>query len=163
LLQGDGSHVEQPGSFVAAGEWMQFNSEPLLGGSARFLGSVAAHRYALATARLVLCERFLYEFYDKIARFHFWSDSVANNGFGSSSPYLISFIILLLIIGVPSVVAAPFLAPLSKWRRRFILLGFFCLLLFQLPTTILFENGPYEISSSVSIIGGLMLATCTSL
>jgi hypothetical protein len=41
--------------------------------------------------------------------------------------------------------------------------GLFCLVLFQLPTTIMFESGAYEISSSVSIIGGLLLATSTSL
>lgn len=105
----------------------------------------------------------MFEFYDKIARFGFWSDSVAQNGFGSSSSYLIAFIILLLAVGVPAVVAAPLLPPLSKWRRRLILGGVFCLLLFQLPTTIMFESGAYEISSSVSIIGGLLLATLTSL
>ena len=73
------------------------------------------------------------------------------------------FIILLLVIGVPAVTAAPLLQPLSRWRQRLIVGGLVCLLLFQLPSTILFESGAYEISSSVSIIGGLLLATCTSL
>ena len=122
-----------------------------------------AHRpFVLAAARLILCARFIFEFYDKIARFGFWSDSVAQNGFGASSSYLIAFIIMLLAIGVPAVVAAPLMSPLSKWRRRLVLSGLFCLLLFQLPTTIMFESGAYEISSSVSIIGGLLLATITS-
>ena len=138
--------------------------EPFLGSSEAFQRAPAAHRpFLVAAARLVLCERFIYEFYDKIARFSFWSDSVANNGFGDSSSYLIAFIILLLAIGVPAIVAAPLLSPASKHRRRLVLGGLFSLLLFQLPTTIMFESGGYEISSSVSIIGGLILSTCSSL
>ena len=138
--------------------------ESLLHASQPSFALSKSHRpLVLAAARALLCERFMYEFYDKIARFNFWSDSVALNGFGSSSSYLITFIILLLAIGVPAVVAAPLMSPLSKWRRRIILGGAFCLLLFQLPTTIMFESGAYEISSSVSILGGLLLATCTSL
>lgn len=123
----------------------------------------ALQPYVIAIARLILCERFIYEFYDKIARFGFWSDNVAGNGFGDAAPYLIAFIIALLLVGVPSVVAAPLLSPLSKWRRRLIWGGLFCLVLFQLPTTIMFESGAYEISSSVSIIGGVLLATSSSL
>ena len=125
--------------------------------------TAAHHPLVLAAARLVLCERFAYELYDKIARFGVWSDSIADSGFGASAPFLMVFIILLLVMGVPAVTAAPLLPPLSKWRRRLILGGFICLVLFQLPSTILFESGAYEISSSVSIIGGLLLATCTSL
>ena len=105
----------------------------------------------------------MYEFYDKIARFNFWSDVVAKNGFDSSSSYLIVLIILLLAIGIPTVIAAPLMSQHSKWRRRFILAGLLSLLLFQLPSTIMFESGAYEISSSVSIIGGLFLATLSSL
>ena len=52
---------------------------------------------------------------------------------------------------------------LTVQQRRLVLGGLFCLVLFQLPTTIMFESGAYEISSSVSIIGGLLLATSTSL
>lgn len=138
--------------------------EPFLGSSEALQRAPAAHRPLLvAAARLVLCERFIYEFYDKIARFSFWSDSVANNGFGDSSSYLIAFIILLLALGIPAVVAAPLLSPHSKHRRRLVLGGLFSLLLFQLPTTIMFESGAYEISSSVSIMGGLLLSTCSSL
>jgi hypothetical protein len=137
--------------------------EPLLASRPPHMQSFARRPLVLAAARLILCERFMFEFYDKIARFGFWSDSVAQNGFGSSSSYLIAFIILLLATGVPAVVGAPLLPPLSKWRQRLVLGGFFCLLLFQLPTTIMFESGAYEISSSVSIIGGLLLATLTSL
>ena len=125
--------------------------------------TAAHHPLVLAAARLVLCERFAYELYDKIARFSFWSDNIADSGFGASAPFLMVFIILLLVIGLPAVTAAPLLSPLSKWRRWLILAGFICLVLFQLPSTILFESGAYEISSSVSIIGGLLLATCTSL
>ena len=138
--------------------------EPFLGSSEAFQRAPAAHRpFLVAAARLVLCERFIYEFYDKIARFRFWSDSVAVNGFGDAASYLIAFIIVLLLVGIPSVVAAPLMSPQSKWRRRLVLGGLFCLVLFQLPTTVMFESGAYEISSSVSIIGGLLLATSTSL
>ena len=146
-------------------QWSRAISEPLLDpASATPPRPVSQRRqYALAAARAILCERFIYEFYDKIARFSFWSDSVANNGFGDSSSYLIAFIILLLAIGVPAIVAAPLLSPTSKHRRRLVLGGLFSLLLFQLPTTIMFESGGYEISSSVSIIGGIILSTCSSL
>jgi hypothetical protein len=146
-------------------QWNRPATEPLLdSASATPPRPVSRYRqYALAAARAILCERFIYEFYDKIARFSFWSDSVANNGFGYSSSYLIAFIILLLALGIPAVVAAPLLPPHSKHRRRLVLGGVFSLLLFQLPTTIMFESGGYEISSSVSIIGGLLLSTCSSL
>lgn len=139
--------------------------QPLLGPAHTSVTRWAAahHPLMLFIARIVLCERFAYELYDKIARFGFWSDSIADSGFGASSPFLMVFIILLLVIGVPAVTAAPLLQPLSRWRRRLIVGGLVCLLLFQLPSTILFESGAYEISSSVSIIGGLLLATCTSL
>jgi len=146
-------------------QWSRAISEPLLDSASATPPHTVSQRrqYALAAARAILCERFIYEFYDKIARFSFWSDSVANNGFGDSSSYLIAFIILLLAIGVPAIVAAPLLSPASKHRRRLVLGGLFSLLLFQLPTTIMFESGGYEISSSVSIIGGLILSTCSSL
>jgi hypothetical protein len=51
----------------------------------------------------------------------------------------------------------------ARAPQHIVLGGLFCLVLFQLPTTIMFESGAYEISSSVSIIGGLLLATSTSL
>ena len=138
--------------------------QPLLGPRASVSRWTAAHHpLLLAAARLVLCERFAYELYDKIARFGFWSDQISDSGFGASAPFLMVLIILLLMIGVPAVTAAPLMPPMSKWRRRLILGGFVCLVLFQLPSTILFESGAYEISSSVSIIGGLLLATCTGL
>jgi hypothetical protein len=137
--------------------------DSLLGSPSSFPRSSSQFRqYIIAAARLVLCERFIYEFYDKIARFNFWSNSVAGNGFGDAASYLIAFIIVLLLIGVPCVVAAPLLPPDSRWRRRLIWCGLICLVVFQLPTTIMFESGAYEISSSVSIIGGLLLATCSS-
>jgi hypothetical protein len=125
--------------------------------------TTADHPLVLFTARLILCERFAYELYDKIARFAYWRDSIANSGFGAMSTFLMVFIILLLMVGVPAVTAAPLLPSSSRWRRWLIVGGLFCLVLFQLPATILFESGAYEISSSVSIIGGLLLATCTSL
>jgi hypothetical protein len=137
--------------------------EPLLGSPRTLLHTATSRPWLNAAARLILCERFIYEFYDKIARFNFWRDNVAGSGFGSAASYLIAFIIVLLLLGVPCVVAGPLLSPLSKWRPRFIWGGLFCLTLFQLPTTIMFEGGTYEISSSVSILGGVILATCTSL
>ena len=116
----------------------------------------------LLIVRIVLCERFAYELYDSIARFGFWSDSITCSGFGASSPFLMVFIMLLLSISVPAVTVAPLLQPLSRWRRWLIVGGLVCLVLFQLPSTILFESGTYEISSGVSIIFGLLLAACTS-
>ncbi len=146
-------------------EWKHAISEPLLdSATASPPRTVSQHRpFILAAARAILCERFIYEFYDKIARFSFWSGSVADNGFGDSSSYLIAFIILLLAIGIPAVVLAPLLSPQSKHRRRLVLGGLFSLLLFQIPTTIMFESGAYEISSSISIIGGLLLSTSSTI
>ena len=142
-------------------------SSPLLGAARSSVAGWSVvglqQPYVLMTARLVLCERFLYELYDKCARFRFWCDRIADSGFGAASPFLMVVIILLLVFGIPAVTAAPLLPHSSPWRRRWIVGGLACLVVFQLPATILFESGAYEVSSSVSILGGLLLATFTSL
>ena len=116
----------------------------------------------LLLCRVILCERFFYEFYDKIARFSYWNDAIASSGFGSASIALMVLIILLLLVGTPLVVFAPSLSHSFTWRWFLILAGCASLFLFQLPATILFESGGYEVSSSVSILGGLLVATCAS-
>lgn len=121
------------------------------------------HSTTLCVARFVLCWRFIFEIYDKIARFSYWNSQIANSGFGSVATFLMVIIILLLSIGVPAVVLAPLLSRRFKWRRHLIIIGLIFLLLFQLPATILFESGAYEISGTVSILGGLLLSTCSSL
>ena len=59
-----------------------------------------------------------------------------------SAPFLKVFIILLRVIGMPADTTAPMLQPLSRWRRRLIVGGLVCLVLFQLPSTTIFvESG----------------------
>jgi uncharacterized membrane protein YphA (DoxX/SURF4 family) len=126
--------------------------------------TVCAWQFYLPTlARLVLCERFLYEFYDKIARYSYWRDQIATK-FGSAASFLLVIIISLLFFGTSAGVCGPLLlSSASPWRRRAIIGGALALLVFQLPATIMYEQGGYEISSTVSILGGLLLATWTSL
>ena len=58
------------------------------------------------------------------------------------APFLKVFIILLRVIGMPADTTAPMLQPLSRWRRRLIVGGLVCLVLFQLPSTTIFvESG----------------------
>ena len=64
-----------------------------------------------------------------------------------SGQLLMILIVTLLILGSASLLTTFFL--------RF---GAFCLLLFQIPTTILFEDGWYEQLSSTSICGGVLVA-----
>jgi hypothetical protein len=124
--------------------------------------SWASNPYALLFARLLLCERFLFEFYDKIRRFDYWRLQLSSFAVGSASSALMVFIILLLVVGVPLVVLAPNI-ECGKRRGQLVTGGFVCLLFFQLPATVLFESGGYEISSTVSILGGLLFSTLSGL
>ena len=101
----------------------------------------------LTVARLLLSAHFLVELYDKFARFSYWYTVIKAAGQPWPLLELIMIVVLLLygaphlLVGkrVPSAVAA--------------------LIIFQVPTTFLFETTSYEKFDSVSVIGGLLLAS----
>ena len=104
---------------------------------------------------LLMLTHFVYELGDKINRFEYWNGQIAGMGFSASEPLLI-FIVVLLVVGVCSLLLSLVLSK-GKWRERLLLLGVSSLVLFQVPTSILAETGGYEITSSISTMGGMLM------
>ena len=99
-------------------------------------------RVTYSLARLIVASHFIYEFVDKIARYEYWRDIIQKDAnLGSWSMWLI---ILLLFIGTTTLALG-----------RYLWIGLFCLALFQIPTSILFEDSLYESFDSLSALGGV--------
>ena len=94
-------------------------------------------------ARLLVACHFIYELVDKISRFRYWREIITKqSGLGTWSLVLV---ILLLFIGSTCLVLG-----------RHLWVGAFCLILFQVPTSIRFEDNLYESFDSTSAIGGVI-------
>ena len=94
--------------------------------------------------RIVISSHFVFEWIDKIVRFHHWVKVISESGMPLPTAELI-LVIILLTIGCISIITG-----------KYMLIGVCSLILFQLPTTILFESTSYEQFQSISIIGSLM-------
>jgi putative oxidoreductase len=105
-------------------------------------------RAAHLLARAMEASFFLYEGVDKIVRFHEWRAVIADAQLPVPDAQM-ALILALLWSGS--------LMLLSGWRAR---TGAMLLLIFQLPTTALFEfdlNNPTSMVKSAAVIGGLLL------
>ena len=105
-----------------------------------------------SVGRILLSVHFATELYDKVMHFEYWSRIVAeSNGSGKRNGILIarcemSLVVALLLVGAPLL----FLGISVRLNRMAII----ALVIFQLPTTIMFES-QYDIFDSISVLGGL--------
>lgn len=113
-----------------------------------FNAAMVTKAAALGLGRLLLAVHFLTELADKIMHFQYWVQTCKDVGFPLGWPAM-SLVVALLAYGCPALL----LGSPAHVRR-----GVGCLLLFQVPTTIFFENEAYERFDSVSVCGGLLLA-----
>ncbi len=129
--------------------------------------SRAANQWLVRCAllsRAVLCTRFFYELFDKYMRWEYWAQQIGLEGYSDNvSQFLMVLIVILLIGGLLGVVFGPLLSRRSRLRVPLVITGFCSLLLFQLPASIYFESGGYEICGTVSILGGVLLSVLVSL
>jgi hypothetical protein len=103
-------------------------------------------RLLLLVGRALLSIHFLAELYDKLAHFSYWVAVLE----AADQPFPVAemmLIIALLLYGAP-------LLLLGKHVQRAVM----ALVIFQVPTTLLFESSGYTRLDSVSVIGGLLLA-----
>ena len=92
-------------------------------------------------ARLLVSAHFCSELVDKILRYQHWKNVIAEQaGMGVWALWLVIF---LLAVGCPLLVFG-----------RFLGLSVVCLAIFQVPTSILFEDNWYESLDSTSALGG---------
>ena len=97
-------------------------------------------------ARALVVSHFVFELIDKITRFDHWTTIIAEQAdLGVWSLWLV---ILLLACGSFSLLSGKHL-----W------FGTFCLALFQIPTSLLFEDSLYESFDSLSALGGVLAMT----
>ncbi len=99
---------------------------------------------ALLVGRLLLATWFVVELIDKIRRFDGWVEVVAKAGMPAPAAEM-ALVVVLLAVGSLSLVLG--------YRIR---VGVGCLLLFLLPTALLFES-PSGAVKAASIAGGLVL------
>ena len=98
-------------------------------------------------ARLVLSVHFAAEFVDKVTNWDYWVDQISAAGFPIPT-FMLLLVVILLGLGTPLLAAGIFM----RWAAGL-------LLLFQIPTTIFFENDSwYEQADSISVMGGVLLA-----
>ena len=100
------------------------------------------HNILRIIARVIVSSHFIYELVDKISRFNYWKDIIAKQS--SLGEWSLVLIIFLLFFGGTSLIFGRYL-----WS------GLFCLALFQIPTSILFEDSLYESFDSLSALGGV--------
>jgi len=96
-------------------------------------------------SRLLVASHFVYELVDKNVRYNHWKGVIADAGIGEWSLILI---IVLLLIGSFTVVLG-----------RDLWFGLFCLSVFQIPTSLMFEDSLYESFDSMSALGGVLAVT----
>jgi uncharacterized membrane protein YphA (DoxX/SURF4 family) len=93
--------------------------------------------------RVVVAAHFLSELYDKINRFSYWSKQVEKSSLGLGD-WSMMLVVGLLGVGCTLLVLGKGL-PLAC----------FCLVLFQVPTSLYFENF-YDQMDSLSAVGGVL-------
>jgi hypothetical protein len=92
--------------------------------------------------RALVSVHFVTELYDKIVNFDVWQKVIQQNTqFGEWALYLV---IGLLLIGSTLLLS-----------NNYLYTSAFCLLLFQIPTTIMFETTDYERFYSITAMGGI--------
>ena len=96
--------------------------------------------------RLIVSVHFVYELQDKIVNFNHWNEVI--NTQAGLGVWALVLVIVLLSIGCVSLLLG-----------RLLWLGFACLAIFQIPTSILFEDSMYESMDSVSALGGVLAIT----
>ena len=99
-----------------------------------------------AVGRVLLSAHFLAELADKILRFNYWVGVLKDAG----QPYPVAemaLVVLLLVVGAPLLFAGVRVPAACA-----------LLVIFQIPTTLLFETTWYERWDSISVIGGLCIA-----
>ena len=96
--------------------------------------------------RALVSVHFVTELYDKIVNFNQWQTVIQQQTqLGEWALYLV---IALLFIGSTLLLT-----------NNYLYTSAFCLLLFQIPTTIMFETSSYERFYSVSAMGGICAVT----
>ena len=92
--------------------------------------------------RTLVSVHFMYELVDKFRRFNYWNSVILDQtGMGT---WALMLVVLLLVIGVPLLLVG----VKTQWAA-------ISLAIFQIPTTILFENDNYERTDSLSALGGV--------
>ena len=92
--------------------------------------------------RCVISTHFVYELVDKCARFDHWRSVILTQaGLGTWSLVLV---IVLLLVGTILILI-----------NKFLMLAALCLAIFQIPTSVLFEQSGYEQADSASALGGV--------
>ena len=101
---------------------------------------------ACVCGRVLLAVHFLAELLDKLQHFSYWVEVCRKDG----QPYPVAemmLVVLLLLFGAPCLLFG------AKIKEACV-----ALIVFQIPTTIFFEDTHYTKLDSVSVIGGLVLA-----
>ena len=102
--------------------------------------------FMVVVTRLLVSAHFIYELQDKIRNFNYWADIIETEaGYGSWSMWLI---IVLLSVGT--------ILLLFASRFWLLILAFVCLAIFQIPTSVMFEDSTYESMDSTSALGGVL-------
>ena len=92
--------------------------------------------------RAIVLTHFIYELIDKCVRFDHWEGIIlAQSGLGTWSLVLV---IALLTVGIVLILF-----------NKFLLVAALSLAVFQIPTSILFEQSGYEQADSTSALGGV--------
>eukprot|EP00928_Gymnodinium_smaydae_P072827 TRINITY_DN56119_c0_g1_i1.p1 TRINITY_DN56119_c0_g1~~TRINITY_DN56119_c0_g1_i1.p1 ORF type:complete len:288 (-),score=9.92 TRINITY_DN56119_c0_g1_i1:143-1006(-) len=149
--------------FVEASSYDVFDSVSALGGvlvtavllsdraveqsnsSSELRGNSACRRFGTFVLRCMVASHFIYELQDKLFHFRYWKDVIWNEaGLGVWSLWLV---IMLLGIGTP---------PLLFASSRYLIVSFYCLAVFQIPTSLLFEASMYESMDSTSALGAVL-------
>lgn len=108
--------------------------------------TVAMSRQTLLwiSARVLISSHFVFELHDKI--FHFASVRREIGRAGMPLPTLeLLLVIALLLVGTVTLLIGKYL-----W------VSFICLMVFQIPTTVIFETNDYERFDSISVMGGVL-------
>jgi len=100
-------------------------------------------KIATLLTRLLVASHFAYELVDKISRFDHWKEIIFNQA--NLGTWSLVLIIILLFVGCSTLIFG-----------RYLWIGTFCLALFQIPTSIMFEDSLYESFDSCSAIGGVL-------
>ena len=93
--------------------------------------------------RLAVSTHFVFELQDKLVNFSHWQQVILTQA--NLGAWALVLVILLLVVGVLSLLS-------GRWLR----LGFAALLVFQVPTSALFEDSLYESMDSISALGGVL-------
>ena len=101
--------------------------------------------FLLHAGRVLLSVHFLAELVDKLQHFGSWTDEVRAQGLPLPAVEM-GIVVLLLLVGAPLLLLGRHVPQAAAF-----------LLLFQVPTTVFFEDSAYERLDSLSVCGGLLL------